>query len=126
MPSAKEREELKARLAKISQSNREKEAEEAPVQSSFQEPIIKMSKEDPQDLEALEAEFEEKRKALVEKQKKAIQSPAPEVQSEAPKEDWIEFAIAEFRDEGKYRVEHIAQLVQLNKSLKDLIEVLRK
>lgn len=107
-------EDLKAKIAKIQQKGKTpvmpvpEVLEDAPAPEETEEPTM----------EALEAEFEAKKKALM--QKKVVQEePA---QSD---ESGLDQAIQEYSDEGKFRVELVFQLVQLNKSMKDIADALK-
>lgn len=118
-------EDLKAKIAKIQAKGK------APVPKVDEEIIEdegvlkdEVLTEEPT-MEALEAEFEAKKQALVNKQKaKSVVEPVED--QEAQDDDaGIEKAIAEYSDEGKFRVEVIFQLVQLNKSFKDIADTLK-
>lgn len=114
MVVVKEREELKARLQKISQNKKESTAT---VPRTPVTPQIPDQDEEVQDLSALEAEFEAKKRAIEEKQRKAQiaedeQVPTNEIQ--------IAQAIDEYHNDGKFRVELIFQLVAMNNTLKDI------
>lgn len=120
---AKGNEDLKAKIAKIQQKgkapampNPEPHAEEDEVEN------------DEASMEALEAEFEAKKKALMQKVKALPQSSEAEIKSEVERSETVpglEEAIEEYSDEAKFRVELVFQLVQLNKSMKDIADALK-
>lgn len=113
-------EDLKAKIAKIQQKGK------APAVPEVQEEMPEETEEP--SMEALEAEFEAKKQALIQKTKKASPAVKPqqdETEGEAD-EDGLHQAIAEYSDEGKFRVELVFQLVQVNKSLKEIADALKK
>lgn len=113
-------EDLKAKIAKIQQKGKLPEVQ-APA------PAIVEEEEAEPSMEALEAEFEAKKKALMQSKKKAspaVQPEQDETEGEAD-EAGLHQAIAEYSDEGKFRVELVFQLVQLNKSMKEIAETLK-
>lgn len=110
---AKGNEDLKAKIAKIQQKG--KQLPPMPAPAIQEEPMPEET--DEASMEALEAEFEAKKKALM--KKKEIPS------YEAESNEGLEEAIAEYSDEGKFRVELVYQLVQLNKSMKEIADALK-
>jgi len=106
-------EDLKAKIAKIQQKGK------APIMQApvVQEEMPETEEAEPS-MEALEAEFEAKKKALM--QKKASQAEPAEADGAG-----LEQAIQEYSDEGKFRVELVFQLVQLNKSMKEIADALK-
>lgn len=114
-------EELKAKIAKIQQKGK-KELPPLPTPPQVQE-----EPQSDEDMKALEAEFEEKKKALMQKSKASPATEPSEPQEEGDAEDaGLEQAIAEYSEEGKFRVELVFQLVQLNKSMKEIADTLKK
>jgi hypothetical protein len=109
-------EDLKAKIAKMQQKGKA-QAPEPPMPEPEEE----------QDMDALEKEFEAKKQALTQKAKaKASPAPAPAPEAEGEADDaGIEQAIAEYSDDAKFRVEVVFQLVQLNKSMKDIADALK-
>lgn len=95
-------EDLKAKIAKIQAKG--KAQAETPMPTP--EPEVTEDVED-SSMEELQAEFERKKKALQEKAK-----PKPEVAAPDLSE-----AISEYSDDGKFRVEVVFQLLQMNKVL---------
>lgn len=116
MAQAKDREELKARLQKLTQSENKVE-EKAPVQ------------EDEEDnLESLEKQFEERKKALIEKQKQEQETKEEVTKEEAQQMNENVRLQAEERlnNNGVYRFELLVQLVKLNKNIEELTKSLVK
>lgn len=119
-------EDLKAKIAKIQQKGK---AQQAPV-PTIQEDMPEVEETEEASMEALEAEFEAKKKALMQKTKA---SPAGDPSRRVPMEDaegetegaGLEQAIAEYADDAKFRVEIVFQLVQLNKSMKEIADALK-
>lgn len=105
-------EELKAKIAKIQQKGK---APADPVPPVQEETVAEQPGDE--DMEALNAEFEAKKKALM--QKKAPQTLPAETG------EVIEEALAEYSNDAKFRVELIFQLVQLNKSMKEIADALK-
>lgn len=111
-------EDLKAKIAKIQQKGKASMPVPAPVQSpSTQEEPIAEEQSD-EDMEALNAEFEARKKALMQKK-------TPQAQPVEKPEDGIEKALEEYADDAKFRVEVIFQFVQLNKSMKEIADALK-
>lgn len=106
MAQAKEREELRARLAKLTQTE-EKEPDEVEPEAE-------------EDVETLEAEFEARKKAILEKQKLETKKEEPK-EPEISVENSREIAIARLQNSGEFRFELIVQLIKLNKNLENLI-----
>lgn len=112
-------EDLKAKIARIQQKSK---AVPAPTMPTPEPEVLDENTEmpeadDEESMEALEAEFEARKKAL---QQKAKPAPAPVA------DQGIEQAIVEYADDGKFRVELIFQLVQLNKSMKEIADAMKK
>lgn len=107
-------EDLKAKITKIQQKG--KQLPPMPT------PEPEMEESDEASMEALEAEFEQKKQALM-KKKKA--SPAEAEENAEGDDAGLETAIQEYSDEGKFRVEIVYQLVQLNKNMKEIADALK-
>lgn len=113
-------EDLKAKIAKIQQKGK---TPVMPVPEVHDMPEAEET--DEASMEALEAEFEAKKQALMQKAKQpTVQVPmeSAEVETEGA---GIEQAIAEYSDDAKFRVEIVFQLVQLNKSMKEIADALK-
>lgn len=109
-------EDLKAKIAKIQKKGKELPPMPSPVQEET----------DDEDMKALEKEFEERKKALQEKSKASPASdPASEDDQGEADDAGLDQAIQEYSDEGKFRVELVFQLVQLNKSMKEIADTLK-
>lgn len=109
-------EELKAKIAKIQQKGKSQSIPEVPEEAEVLTEEDEMPEpEQDEDMESLEAEFEAKKKALLQKKvSKPVVNP----------EENLEQAMAEYSDDKKFRVEIVFQLVQLNKNLKDIVKFL--
>lgn len=118
---AKDRDELKARLAKISQT---KTVAEVPEETDEpMEPVIPEQEKEPQDIASLQKSFEAKKKALIAKEaerKRQAAEMTEDVEDVPAGEgaDSIATMIEEYQNVGKYRTEMVFQLVALNKTLK--------
>lgn len=105
-------EDLKAKIAKIQQKGK------IPVPSPTPAMEVPEQEEEEESMEALQAEFEAKKKALMEKSKQA-KAEVPQEQAEDAGEG-LDKAIAEYSNQGKFNTEVIFQLVQLNQNIRAL------
>lgn len=118
-------EDLKAKIAKIQQKG--KAASPAPalevptptpaldIENDPNIEDVTPGEDEGDDMKALEAEFEAKKKALMQK-KVPVKAPEPE----QPAQNAFDEMLSEYQDEGKFRVELIFQLVKLNEFQRDI------
>ena len=114
---------LKAKIAKIQQKGKAPAPIPAPAVSD-QAP----EEEAEPSMEALEAEFEAKKQALLQKAKaetaKKVPAQEPEADGQDQNPEGLDQAINEYSDQGKFNVEVIFQLVQINRNLKSIADSL--
>lgn len=130
MPKAKGMEDLKSRISKIKQ-----DSPEEPMQSDLPDLPEDVEEETPQtepkSVKDLEAEFERKKKMLIEKQKNAEMKKKMDVETSTPdpssfansdmvKDQLINEAVEEYHNDGKFRLELINQLYQINQKIGQL------
>lgn len=112
-------EDLKAKIAKIQQKGKQG----MPAPAVQEEPMQEQPEED--SMEALNAEFEARKKALLEKSN-AERQQTEQAMNDEGSDEAFEKAMTAYSDDGKFRVELVYQWAKTNDSLKRIADALEK